>query len=83
MRSTSLRFNSLFVLVAGLLLALLVGGCQISVSGSADSRAFYPDQIGDKKVGDPRKASYEGSGHTERNSAGFEQMSVGGKGGGM
>ena len=63
------------VVVCILLFLIFLGlsaGCQIEVSGAAGSKLFYPDNLGDKKVGDPRKPMFEGSGYTERHTSGGE-----------
>ena len=40
-------------------------GCQVDLTGHVGSKAFYPDSIGNTKIGDPRRPMYEGSGYGE------------------
>ncbi|MFM2357506.1 MAG: hypothetical protein RJA61_243 [Candidatus Parcubacteria bacterium] len=58
-------------------LTLWCGGCQADVNLGLGGKFFYPDQVGEKKLGDPRKPMFEGSGYTERQTAGGEVKSVG------
>jgi len=58
-----------FVFFAALALGGLVG-CQVDVSAGLGSKLFYPDSVGNSKLGDPRKPMYDGSGYVERHTAG-------------
>lgn len=59
-------------------------GCQVDVSGAMGGKLFYPDSIGGKTIGDPRRPMYEGN-YSERHAsggefggAGFQGMNGGG-----
>lgn len=70
--------------------ALCLGGalgCQIDASVGLGTKVLYPDNLGEMKVGDPRRPMYEGSGYTERHTSGGETgfsafKNAGKKGGG-
>jgi hypothetical protein len=51
-------------------------GCQWKTGGIISASLFYPDQIGQKKVGDPRRPMYEASGYTESDNAGTDAAVV-------
>lgn len=49
---------------------ILMSGCQIDVSGGIGAKAFYPDNAGESRLGDPRRPMYDGSGYVDRHTAG-------------
>lgn len=55
-------------------------GCQTDVTLGLGGKLFYPDQVGEKKLGDPRKSMFEGSGYTESLKSGGEMKVVGFRG---
>jgi len=64
----------LFICLGGII------GCQSDINLGLGGKFFYPDQVGEKKMGDPRKPMYEGSGYTERETRGGEVAPVGFRG---
>jgi hypothetical protein len=48
-------------LFVGMAIAMLLAmtGCEVGVYGGARASAFYPDNLMDKKMGDPRKSSFD------------------------
>ncbi len=70
-------FAMLLVLVT---LTFGLGGCQIDVGGHVGTKLLYPEQIGETKLGDPRKPMYEGSGYTETTTTGGDVRTPGFKG---
>lgn len=67
---TKVKIYSVLVFVALCLGGIF--GCQLDVSGGVGAKALYPDNLGEHKVGDPRRPMYEGSGYAERHTAGGE-----------
>lgn len=68
LKEKSLMTRKIWKMSVVLFFALCFGGlvgCQIDLTSHLGSKAFYPDSIGDNKVGDPRRPMYEGSGYTE------------------
>lgn len=71
--STGKVIVSRVVLLAGVSAAtLLLTGCQLDLNGSMGTKVFYPDDLGQSKIGDPRKPMYSGSGFGERSTAGSD-----------
>jgi hypothetical protein len=52
-------------------------GCQVEVGGSVGSKLFYPDKLGKKEIGDPRKPMMSAPNYKERHISGSESANDG------
>lgn len=60
-----------YVCLCSLVICVMTG-CQMDVGGHLGTKAFYPDTMGSKKLGDPRRPMYEQPGYTETAKMGGE-----------
>ena len=74
MLTAKVKFLSVLVFTALCLGGIF--GCQLDVSGGVGAKALYPDNLGEHKIGDPRRPMYEGSGYSERHTAGGETRTL-------